>query len=138
MLRNLFAALAVILVLGAAPPASADGHGSLFINLTTDESHRVNMAMMFSKAMLERGHPVTIWLNDKSVFIASQEQVGKFAEQQKALSEAMAKGATVIVCPFCLKHYGLKDTDLIAGAKLGNPDLTSSLLFKADAKTLSW
>lgn len=137
MLRKLFLALALICVV-TAMPAAADSSGSLFVNLTTEESHRANMAMTFSKAMLERGHPVAIWLNDKGVFLASKENAGKFGEQQAALAALIAKGATVIVCPFCMKHYGVKDTDLIEGAKLGNPDLTGSLLFKDDTKTLTW
>jgi sulfur relay (sulfurtransferase) complex TusBCD TusD component (DsrE family) len=137
MLRKLFLALALIGVL-AAMPAAADSPGSLFVNLTSDENHRANMAMMFSKKMMERGHPVTIWLNDKGVFLASKENAGKFAQQQKALAELMANGAVVIVCPFCAEHYGVKVTDFIEGAKVGNPDLTSGLLFKEDTKTLTW
>jgi sulfur relay (sulfurtransferase) complex TusBCD TusD component (DsrE family) len=88
--------------------------------------------------MLERGHPVAVWLNDRSVLLASKEQASKFADQQKTLSELMAKGATIIACPLCMKHYGVKEGDLIAGVKVGNPDMTSALLFKEDTKTLSW
>jgi sulfur relay (sulfurtransferase) complex TusBCD TusD component (DsrE family) len=119
-------------------PAAADTHGSLFVNLTTDESHRADMAMGFSKAMMERDHPVVVWLNDKGVFIASKEHAGKFAEQQKMLSALMSKGATVIACPMCMKHYGVKEADLIEGVKVGNPDLTGDLLFKEDSKALTW
>ncbi|MFO1127418.1 MAG: DsrE family protein [Rhodospirillales bacterium] len=138
-LRNIFAALAMMAVaLAAATPAMADTDDPLFINLTTDQDHRADMALGFSKAMLERGHPVTIWLNDSGVLLASTEQSGRLADQQKALAELMAKGATVIVCPACLKHYGVADGGLIAGTKLGNPDLTGGLLFKDDTKVLSW
>jgi DsrE/DsrF-like family. len=137
MIRKLFVAFALIGVL-AAMPAIADSPGSLFVNLTTEESHRANMAMTFSKKMMELGHPVTIWLNDQGVLLASKENSGKFAEQQKTLAEMIAKGAVVIVCPFCAEHYGVKVTDFIEGAKPGNSDLTSSLLFKEDTKTLSW
>jgi len=137
MIRKLLATFAVIGVLFSLP-AFADDHGSLFVNLTTDEGHRAEMAMVFSKHMMERGHPVTIWLNDKGVFLAAKEHAGKFADQQKMLGELIAKGATVIACPFCMKHYGVKDADLLEDVKVGNPDLTSSLLFKDDTKTLTW
>ena len=137
MMRKLLAAFAIICAL-AAMPAAADTHGSLFVNLTTDESHRADMAMAFSKAMMERDHPVVVWLNDKGVLIASKEHAGKFAEQQKMLSALMSKGATVIACPMCMKHYGVKEVDLIEGVKVGNPDLTGDLLFKEDTKTLTW
>ena len=59
-------------------------------------------------------------------------------EQQKMLSALMSKGATVIACPMCMKHYGVKDADLIEGVKVGNPDLTGNLLFKEDTKILTW
>lgn len=138
MLKKLLAALAICCAMAAAP-ALADSHnGTLFVSLTTDEPHRANMAMMFSKAMLERDHPVVIWLNDKGVEIASKKHADKFAEQQKLLSELMSKGSTVIACPFCMKHYGISETDLIDGVKVGNPDNTQSILFKEDTKTLSW
>lgn len=137
MLRKLFLALAVFGILAAAP-AVADTQGSLFVNLTTEEGHRASMAVMFSKSMMERGHPVTIWLNDRGVFLASKQNAGKFGEQQKLLAELIAKGATVIVCPFCAQHYGVKEADFIDGARLGNPDLTGGLLFKDDTRTLTW
>lgn len=132
--------LVVIALFGllVALPAAADEPGSLFVNLTTDEGHRADMAMAFSGAMIERKHPVTIWLNDKGVLMAGKSHASRFGPQQDKLAELMAKGATVIVCPFCMKHYGIKESDLIDGAKLGNPDLTSSLLFKQGTQTLSW
>lgn len=137
MFRQLIAAAAVVGVLAAAVPASADDD-PLFVNLTTSEAHRADMAMAFSKAMMGRGHPLTIWLNDRGVLLAAKEQAGQYGEQQKMLGALIAGGATVIVCPMCMKHYGVKDTDLIDGAKVGNPELTSSLLFKDDTQTLSW
>lgn len=137
MFRKLFLAFALIGVL-AAMPAVAEGPGSLFVNLTSDDDHRANMAMTFSKNQLERGHPVTIFLNDRGVFVGAKSNAQKFTGQQKALAELMAKGAVVIVCPFCAKHYGIDTADLIEGAKVGNPDLTGSLLFKEDTKTMTW
>jgi len=137
MVRTILAVFAV-LTLFATAPASADTGGALFVNLTTDETHRADMAMGFSKAMTERGHPLTVWLNDKGVLLATRENAGKFADQQKLLSELLAKGATVIACPMCMKHYGVKEGDLIEGVKVGNPDMTSALLFKEGTQTLSW
>ncbi|MBL8667740.1 MAG: DsrE family protein [Rhodospirillales bacterium] len=138
MIRNLVAALALIAAFAATSPSSADDHGLLFVSLTTDEVHRVDMATKFSASTLERGHPLAIWLNDKGVLLASKQNASKFAEQQKALAELIGKGATLIVCPFCMKHYGVAESDLIEGAKLGNPELTGGLLFKDDTRTLTW
>ena len=137
MMRKLLPAFTVICAL-VAIPAAADTAGLLFVNLTTDESHRADMAMAFSRGMMERGHPVVIWLNDKGVLIAAQEHAGKFAPQQETLAALMNDGATVIACPMCMKHYDVEETDLIEGVQVGNPDLTGDLLFKEDTKTLTW
>ena len=136
-MRKFVLALAFLAAAAVMSPASADP-GSLFVNLTTDDGHRVEMATGFSAAMLERGHPVALWLNDKGVLVVSKQHAARFAEQQKALTDLMAKGAQVIVCPSCLKHHGIAESDLIAGVKLGNPELTSGLLFKDDTRTLTW
>jgi hypothetical protein len=37
-----------------------------------------------------------------------------------------------------MKHYGVKAADLLPGLKVGNPELTGSLLFKDDTRTLTW
>ena len=50
----------------------------------------------------------------------------------------MSKGATVLICPLCMKHYGVKESDLLPGLKVGNPELTGSALFKDNAKALTW
>jgi sulfur relay (sulfurtransferase) complex TusBCD TusD component (DsrE family) len=131
--------LALALLIGAAAsPALASGNDPLFVNLTTDEPHRANMGITFGKNQHERGHPLTVFLNDKAVLIASKANAGKFADHQKALVELVAKGANVLVCPMCMKHYGVKETDLLPGLKVGNPELTGGLLFKDDTRTLTW
>jgi 16S rRNA (cytidine1402-2'-O)-methyltransferase len=66
------------------------------------------MAISFGKNQLERSHPLTIFLNDKGVFIGSKENAAKYADHQKKLGELMSKGATVLICPMCMKHYGIK------------------------------
>lgn len=133
--RKLVAILALVAAL-AASPVVADTQG-LFLNMTSDDAHRADMAMGFSQAMLERGHPVTVWLNDKGVLLASRRETG-LAAQQQMLTQLMAKGVTVIACPMCMKHFGIGEADLIEGVAVGNPDLTSSLLFREHTQTLTW
>lgn len=133
---TLLAALTILPgITGLAHAGDAD---PLFSNVTTDDAHRANMALTFSKAQFERKHPLTIFLNDRGVFIASRAYSERFKHHQEVL-EALAKdGATIIVCPMCMKHYGVKKEDLIEGAKVGNPDLTGPALFKDGTKTLTW
>jgi hypothetical protein len=37
-----------------------------------------------------------------------------------------------------MKKYGVKDSDLIDGVKIGSPELTGNALFKDNTQTLSW
>lgn len=138
LLKILTILAALSLLPGAAGLARAGDTDPLFTNVTTDEPHRANMALSFSKNQLERKHPVTIFLNDRAVVLASRTQSDKFKLHQELLQDMMKKGATVIVCPMCMKHYGVQETDLIEGAKVGNSNLTGGALFKDGTKTLTW
>jgi sulfur relay (sulfurtransferase) complex TusBCD TusD component (DsrE family) len=130
-------ALALAVGIGASP-AFADDKDPLFINLTMDDAHRVDMAIAFGKNQLERGHPLTIFLNDRGVLVGSTAKAAQFGDQQKALGAVIGQGATVIVCPMCMKHYGVQEAELLSGLKVGNPDLTGAALFKDDTQTLTW
>jgi sulfur relay (sulfurtransferase) complex TusBCD TusD component (DsrE family) len=110
----------------------------LFINLSTDEVSRASMAINFGKHHFSTGHPLTIFLNDKAVMLGVKAGSSKYVEQQQALSEAIAAGALVIMCPICLKQAGYSEADLIAGVKLGGPKVTGDALFKDGTKTMSW
>jgi sulfur relay (sulfurtransferase) complex TusBCD TusD component (DsrE family) len=136
---KLLLVLAFTLTVGSiGMPAFAGDTDPLFVNLTTDDSHRANMGISFGKNQLELGHPLTIFLNDKGVFIGSKVNSAKFAEQQKSLGELMSKGATILVCHMCMKHYGIKEADLLPGLKVSNPELSGGALFKDNTKALTW
>lgn len=130
--------LMAVIIGGAAMPAFAGGADPLFVSLTTDDPHRANMALAFGKNQLERGHPVIIFINDKGVQIASKSHAAKFADEQKALGELTDKGAVVLICSMCMKHYGVKEADLLPGIKVGSPEVTGDALFKENTKTLTW
>ncbi|MCC8998723.1 MAG: DsrE family protein, partial [Candidatus Contendobacter sp.] len=101
--------LALALMVSSVATVFAGDSDPLFVNLTTDEAHRADMGISFGKNQLDRGHPLTIFLNDKGVFIGSKENSEKFAHHQKMLGELMSKGATVLICPMCMKHYGVRE-----------------------------
>jgi sulfur relay (sulfurtransferase) complex TusBCD TusD component (DsrE family) len=131
--------LAAALLAGSiAAPVVAGPTDPLFVNLTTDEPHRANMAIAFGKNQLERGHPLTIFLNDRGVFLGAKANAAKYGEHQKALGDLMGKGAVVLICPMCMKHYGVKESDLLPALKVGNPELTGGALFKDNTRTLTW
>ena len=131
--------IAIALCFGTlSTPVLAGDSDPLFVNLISDDSHRANMAITFSAMERERGHPLTIFLNDKAALIGSKANAGKFAGHQKALTHLIGKGATILICPMCMKHYGVKEADLLPGLKVANPELTSGALFKDNTKTLTW
>jgi sulfur relay (sulfurtransferase) complex TusBCD TusD component (DsrE family) len=121
-----------------APPVHAADTDSLFVNLTTDSSHRARMALTFSQNQAERKHPVAIFLNDRGVLVGSKAHAKKFKAQQEQLQALVKGGATVLVCPMCMKHYGVKEADLLEGLKIGNPELVGRALFRDGTKTLTW
>jgi sulfur relay (sulfurtransferase) complex TusBCD TusD component (DsrE family) len=121
----------------ATPSLAGDGD-PLFINLTTDDPHRANMAITLGRNQQDRGHPLTIFLNDKGVMIGSKTSAPRFSDHQGKLLEVMARGGSVLICPMCMKHYGVKDADLISGIKVGSPEATGASLFKENTKTLTW
>ncbi len=129
---------ALLLSLGLLLPAHAGSDDPLFINLTTDDAHRAKMGIVFGKKQLERGHPLTIFLNDKAVALGAKGNAAKFPEHQKMLGELLSQGATVIICPMCMQHYGVAEADLLPGLKIGNPELTGEALFKDHTRTLGW
>ncbi len=137
LLVQLIVALAIALA-GPMYTALAGDTDPLFVNLTTDDLHRANMGITFAKNQLERGHPLTIFLNDKGVLVGSKTNTAKFAEHQKLLSDLMGKGATVLICPMCMKHYGVKEADLLPGLKIGSPEVTGAAVFKDNTKSLTW
>lgn len=123
---------------GLVTNLSAGNRDPLFINLTTDDPHRAYMGISFGANQLDRGHPLTIFFNDKGVLIGSKLNSDKFLQHQKTISEIIGKGATILICPMCIKHYGVNESDIIEGIKVSNPDITGSALFKDNTKTLTW
>lgn len=110
----------------------------LFINLTSDDPHRVTMALNFGKHHATSGHPLTVFLSDKGVYLGVKSDESKYIEQQKMLSDLVTAGSLVIMCPLCLKHFRFTEADLLSGIQMGGAKVTGEALFRANTKTLSW
>lgn len=131
--------LALALCVGAiAAPAFAGDKDPLFIGLSSDSSQRVSHVLHFSDLQISRGHPLTIWLNESGIFLASKKYAEKHSVHQKALAELVSKGATILVCQYCMKQLDVKESDLLPGFKPGNPDTVGGALFKDNTRTLTW
>jgi predicted peroxiredoxin len=126
-----------IALAGLIQVASAGSSDPLFVNLSTDDNHKANMAIALSKEMLKQGHPVTIYMNSAAVQIANKNNP-RYAMQQKKLSEFISKGGTALVCPVCEQFLHISQADLIPGVQLSNANAVSQALFRENTKTLSW
>lgn len=149
MKRRIWFWLALVLVVGsivmsgcatsATPAASAPVKDApLFINQTSDDPHRVTMALSFGMKQLDRGHPLTVFLNDKGVYVGAKANADKCAEQQATIAALLKKGAVVFICPMCMEHFGIQKADLIPGLTVSDPDAIGEYLYKPNTQTLSW
>lgn len=121
-----------------SPSQTVEKDVALFINLIDDEPHRVRMALSFGMKFLELGHPLIIFLNDRGVLVGSKNNADQFVEQQKMLNNLIQKGAVVFICPMCMEHYGVKETDLLPGLRIANAPSLEEYLFKPGTRTLTW
>jgi predicted peroxiredoxin len=127
----------VIILAGLVQVVSAGGSDPLFVNLTSTDHHKANMAIALSREMLKHGHPVTIYLNCQAVQIVNKKNP-EYAMQQKKLGEFITKGGTVLVCPMCEKFLRLSQADLIPGVQMSNANAVDQALFRPNTKILSW
>ena len=135
-----YAALIALLAFAALPTATfADDDDPLFVNLTTDETHRARMALVFASRQQQLGRPIVIFLNDRGVLLGSTKNSDKFKEHQQYLAAMIGKGADVLFCPMCIEHYGVKKADMFTGLKMSNPKIVGdALVDDDDTKSLSW
>ena len=113
--------LMLVCVLSAAiglQPSLAENKNYLLINLTSYTTPESRKAINYAKAELTRGRPVVIFLQEESVLTASKTRASQFKEQQRNLTELMKNGATVLICPHCMKLYGVEESDLLPGIQI--------------------
>jgi len=137
-IRNNILFIATLLFSLCANSAVELNKDPLFINLTSNESHRATMAIGFGNNQLLKGHPLVVFLNDKGVLLVSAKNRSKFTTQQQLIQDIIKSGGTVYACPSCMKYYAVNEADLIPGVKISNPDLTEAALFTGNVQTLSW
>jgi predicted peroxiredoxin len=135
-LLRILVVLAIILA-GLVQVVSAGGSDPLFVNLTSNDHHKANMAIALSKEMLKHGHPVTIYVNCQAVQLVNKNNP-EYAMQQKKLGEFIAKGGTVLVCPVCEKFLRINQADLLPGVQMSNANAVDQALFRPNTKILSW
>ncbi len=138
MLKRLKQSLLLACLSSFAMASYAANLDPLFVSFTSDEPHRATMALNFSKHHAANGHPLSVFLSDRGIYLGVKSAASSHPEQQKLLLEMIASGSVVIMCPPCLRHYGFTEEDLLPGIKMGGAKVTGEALFKPNTKTLSW
>jgi len=117
--KNFLQVYALCAVL-CAQLAVASDKKLLLVNLTSYTTQESRKAINYAKAELEQGRPVVVFLNDRGVLAASKANAETYKEQQRNLTELMKRGATVLVCPDCMKLYGVDAFNLLAGVQIAD------------------
>ena len=137
MFKKALISTLIVASIGSASVAFAGDTDPLFINMMS-EGPRAMMGLTFGSKQQERGHPLTVFLNDQGVLVAAKSNAGKYPKEQELIAAIQAKGGTVIACPMCMKKHGVKEDDLLPGIKLSSPEVAGNALFKDNTKTLTW
>lgn len=141
--RFFFSLLAAGLIFAGQVHAEEDQSMALFLNLSSIQTGTAGHALHFAGKQMERGHPVTIFLNGPAVLFASksapQPSFPMAGKTIRDMLEGMVKdGATLIMCQVCAKMHGMAPSDFIDGAALGNPELVANSLFDPKYHVISW
>ena len=118
MISRLLRILTVLAVI-ALPLSALAAKEPIYINLATTDPGKVAMALDAGRQYTEHGFPLVIYLNDKSVLLGVEVKSGGFSKEQEAIRQAIASGATVIICPTCLEDHGFTRINLVQGVMVG-------------------
>ena len=122
---------------------SDEDTGTLFVNLTTDDTWSAGMAINFAGMAIKRGHKVTVFLNAYAVRLVDTSIThningSKNKTVQEMISDIQKKGVKVIVCGGCIKKAGITKDQLLKGVVIGNADIIFPALFESNTKVMSW
>ena len=126
------------------PRAAEDLKGGLFVSLSTDEIDHAAMAVSFATKVLKNTEkPVTIFLNVDGVRLADTSIPQNIHKSEKTLGQMltnfMAEGGVVLICPFCMKNVGgIAEDELLEGVIIGSPEYTLSAMFAENVTVLSY
>ncbi|WP_397390674.1 DsrE family protein [Polynucleobacter sp.] len=118
MISRILRILSVLAVI-ALPLSALAAKEPIYINLATNDPAKVSMALDAGRQYAEKGYPIVIYLNDKAVNLGVEVKSGNVSKEQEAIRQAIANGATIIVCPTCLEDYGFTLINLVQGVVLG-------------------
>jgi sulfur relay (sulfurtransferase) complex TusBCD TusD component (DsrE family) len=140
----MFGAIALMFFFSAAAGAAEvqKKEGGIFVNITSSDAIRAPMAVRFAEKGIERGIPMTIFLNVEGVRLAVKKFHSPQCKKagscvQEMLTKFMKNGGRVIICPMCLESNGYDKSDLIDGVEMGDAKITFTSILASD-KVISY
>jgi sulfur relay (sulfurtransferase) complex TusBCD TusD component (DsrE family) len=118
MISRVFRIVATLAVI-SLPLSTFAAKEPIYINLATNDPVKVAMALDAGRQYVGHGFPLVIYLNDKAVLLGVETSSGSISKEQMAIKQAIANGATVIICPTCLEDHGFTRMNLVQGIALG-------------------
>lgn len=98
----------------------------LLISVTSgvENPHAVTMALQLAGHGLADGRAVLLFFNVRGAAIPTKTLDATLAHGDRPirqlLADRLAEGATVLVCPHCMKAMGVSADDLVAGAQVAD------------------
>jgi len=102
------------------------GPGAVFISVVSDvdkNPQAIDMALKLAGFSLDEDRQVFMFFNVKGVTVPTKEfdETNAFGENEPIKKQLMAlieRGATVHVCPICMKALGVEADDIVEGAEV--------------------
>jgi predicted peroxiredoxin len=101
----------------------------LVYHLSSDEPWRATVAISDATNMLKLGHNVTLLLSIEGVQIGVKNPHHYLGLHKltRNVTNFVAAGGTVIICEVCLRIAGYNNNDILPGAIVGEPIISSLL-----------
>jgi len=97
----------------------------MFIHVTSDDPHRVLMAMQMAE-MISEDHDVVMYFDIDGVKVllddAADLEYAQFPSSHSQIKNLIEKGITIMACPGCLKAAGHTPEDLMEGITVANKE----------------
>jgi predicted peroxiredoxin len=113
--------------------ATAVNANPLVYHLSSSDPWRASIALTDASSMRSMGHNVTLLLSIEGVQIGVENPHHHLGLNNlvQNVTDFIEGGGKVVVCKVCLEIAGYNTLDLINGATIATPEITSKLLTNA-------
>jgi predicted peroxiredoxin len=111
----------------------AENADPIVYHLSSDDPWRASIALSDSTNLKSLGHNVTLMLSIEGVQVGVNNPHNFLALRNviNNVTDFISGGGKVVVCEICLEIAGYEKDDLIDGAILGTPEVSSRILTNA-------